>query len=39
MEENMRKRIYTYDWVTMLYSRNRLNTINNHNLIKNKLKK
>ena len=26
----MRKRIYTYDWVTMLYSRNRLTHIENN---------
>ena len=28
MEDNTRKRMYIYDWVTMLYSRNRHNVVN-----------
>ena len=27
-EDNVRKRIYLYDWVTLLYSRNWQNTVN-----------
>jgi len=36
MEDNMRKRMYMYDWITLLYSRNWQNTVKQL-LIKEKL--